>query len=152
MNDQELQENFYMACLKYAMDNGSVPDIDAFIAQRLLDEEAAGISIPALVQRHTMDDLSTRILSEEQVGISIAAWTHSSTPPTTTDLKAYSVSDLDEVKLIYTCIDRMRQGKTCVCTTPIATILLPYADEGQLRYCQTDTVLKIKLNDAWVTL
>jgi hypothetical protein len=126
MNDQELQENFYMACLKYAMDNGGVPDIDAFIAQRVLNEEPEGISI--------------------------ASWTHPSTQPTTTDLKTYSVSDLDEVKLICTCINRMRQGKTCVCTTPIGEILLPYADEGQLRYCQTDTVLKIKLNDAWVTL
>lgn len=125
MNDEELQENFCHACLKYAMDNGGVPDIDAFLLQRVLNEE------------------------EE---ISIASWTHSSTQPTTTDLKAYSVSDLDEVKTITNCINRMREGKTCVCTTPIGETIKPYADEGQLRYCHTDNVLKIKLSNTWVPL
>jgi hypothetical protein len=128
MNDSQLQENYFYACLKYAVDNGGVTDYSTFVPNQCI------------------------FISNESDEISIQTWIHSSTQPTNTDLKLYQVSDLDEVKDLYFETNFAKENKTFVTSTAHATILQQFCEEGQLYYDTDTSSLKILIGNTWTSI
>jgi hypothetical protein len=128
MNDSQLQENYFYACLKYAVDNGGVTDYSIFVPDQCT------------------------LIANESNEISIQTWTHSSTQPTNTDLKLYQISDLDEVKDLYLEMILAKEGKIFVTSTAHATLVKPYCQEGHLYYDQDTSSLKILIGNTWTSI
>lgn len=73
MNDKELQENFYEACYHYAKTIGPAPDVKFY---------------------DSADDFV--VIFSDNNGARIGIWNHTSTEPTDTQLKKYTVKEVQD--------------------------------------------------------
>jgi hypothetical protein len=127
MNSQELFDNFFWTCLKYAVDNGGVDDYTLFTS-------------------------CVDLFSPDNETVQILRWDHPSTPPTDEQLSAYTVDDANNIKDLFDDISLVKQGRPVATITEHMTILAPFAQKGQLAYNTSDSSLYMFVNGAWIKI
>jgi len=126
----ELNENFYYACIKYTLDNSNANVVGDYS----LFHNQCG---------RTLDDSGNIIIN---------FWNIDSVPqPTQDDLLAYNLIDLNDTIDLHNDFQELNNQTKVVITNHIAN-LTPYVNNGTLLYDTNESKLKLWISGSWTNI